>query len=219
LVVLGSSGSVYGDPASLPILESHHCNPADMYGLTKLAAEHIARVKARSGFAVVNARIFNVVGPGQAESHVCGRFAAQLASPASSRGAALDVGALDTTRDFIDVRDIATALLLLAQRGERGGTYNVASGRETPIHFILSELIRIAGLNGQVRIAPQSGRPAGVPRHFADVSRLRRLGFVPDHPLTASLEDVFHYYQGLGDDRPSDAVIPPRDSIVCSFTG
>ena len=29
----------------------------------------------------------------------------------------LEVGALDTTRDFIDVRDVATALLLLAQSG------------------------------------------------------------------------------------------------------
>ena len=198
LVILGSSGSVYGDAASLPIPESHPCNPVNMYGLTKLAAEHITRVKAaRCGIASVTARIFNVVGPGQAESHVCGRLAAELGSPARSRGAVLEIGALDTTRDFIDVRDVATALLLLAQSGERGGTYNVASGRATPIGFILSELLRISGLDGQVQIAPQGGHPPGVQRHFADVSRLRGLGFVPTFSLTASLLDLFRYYQGL----------------------
>ena len=198
LMILGSSGSVYGNPASLPILESHPCNPIDLYGLTKLAVEHLTRVKAaRSGFSFVTARIFNVVGPGQAESHVCGRFAAQLASSASSGGAALNVGALHPTRDFIDVRDVASALLLLAQRGERGGAYNLASGREVPIQFTLSELLRISGLNGQVRIVPQGDRPAGVPRHFADVSRLKQLGFVPTYSLTESLEDLVRYYQGL----------------------
>ena len=43
----------------------------------------------------------------------------------------------------IDVRDVAAALLLLAHDGERGGAYNLASGRETPIGSILSELLRI----------------------------------------------------------------------------
>jgi len=71
LVILGSSGSVYGHPASLPIRESEPCNPADMYGVTKLAAEQIARNQAaQSGFRLITARIFNVVGPGQSESHV-----------------------------------------------------------------------------------------------------------------------------------------------------
>jgi nucleoside-diphosphate-sugar epimerase len=197
LLVLGSSGSVYGDPASLPILESHPCNPIDLYGVTKLAAEHLTRVKAaRGGFAFVSARIFNVVGPGQSESHVCGRFAAQLAAAAtSSRGAILNVGPLETTRDFIDVRDVADALILIARKGERGGSYNLAGGREVPIRFALSELLRISGLSGQVQLAPQGGRPAGVQRHFADVSRLRGLGFVPTYSLTESLQDLFRYYQ------------------------
>ncbi len=196
VVILGSSGSVYGGPASLPVRESDPCNPADMYGLTKLAAEHVVRIHAaRRGFAFVTARIFNVVGPGQSESHVCARLAAQLASVPGSGRAALEVGALDTTRDFIDVRDVAAALLLLARRGERGSVYNLASGRETPIHAILSELLRVSGLNGQVEIARRNDRPAGVRRHVADVSRLQGLGFAPSHSIGESLGDLFHYHR------------------------
>jgi len=183
LVIAGSSGSVYGEPASLPIAESAPCNPVDLYGATKLAAEQIARIKARA----IVARIFNVVGPGQSDAHVCGRIAAQLAS----RRSTLEVGALDTTRDFIDVRDVAAALLLLAHRGERGGTYNVASGRETPIHAVLSELIRISG--STVAIESRTGLPRGVERHFADVSRLERLGFAPAFSLGESLRDLFRH--------------------------
>ena len=198
LVILGSSGSVYGEPLSLPISESALCEPADLYGVTKLAAEHIARIHAgRSRLAVITARIFNVVGPGQAESHVCGRFAAQLAALAGGGGEVLEVGQLATTRDFIDVRDIAAGLLLLADKGEAGRAYNLASGRETAIQTILSELLRVSGLEGQVQIAQRSAQPGGVGRHFAEVSRLRELGFVVRYSIRESLEDVFRYYQGL----------------------
>jgi nucleoside-diphosphate-sugar epimerase len=190
LLIVGSSASVYGEPAAVPIAEFAPCNPIDLYGTTKLAAEHIARIKAmQMGLGWITARIFNVVGPGQSEAHVCGRLAAQLAS----RRPALEVGSLDATRDFIDVRDVAAALLLVANRGERGGTYNIASGHETPIHFILSELIRISGLT--VAITSRNDLPRGVRRHVADVSRLKGLGFVPAYSLGESLRDLFRYQQ------------------------
>ena len=103
------------------------------------------------------------------------------------------MGALDTTRDFIDVRDVAAALLFVAHRGDHGGTYNIASGRETPIHFILSELIRISG--STLAIKMRNDLPRGVRRHVADVSRLQRLGFIPAWSLGESLRDLFHYHQ------------------------
>jgi nucleoside-diphosphate-sugar epimerase len=212
-VILGSSGSTYGEPASLPIREGDPCNPADMYGVTKLSAEHITRIRAeRSGFAFVIARIFNIVGPGQSEEHVCARFAAQLASSATSRRPKVEVGALETTRDFIDVRDVAAALLLIAQREECGGTYNLASGRETPIQFVLSELIRVSGGIGQVEIAEKNRRSAGVRRHFGDVSRLQRLSFAPKYSISESLHDLFRYYQQLYDESGTHGT--PKATMV-----
>ena len=64
--------------------------------VTKLTAEHLVRVKAeRAGVPFAIARIFNIVGPGQTESHACGRFASQLASLADAQGGTLEVGSLD----------------------------------------------------------------------------------------------------------------------------
>jgi GDP-4-dehydro-6-deoxy-D-mannose reductase len=192
LVILGSSGSVYGEPRELPLEECHPCNPAELYGVTKLTAEHVARVKAANGaIGVVTARIFNVVGPGQSESHVCGRLALQLAR----RGPVLHVGSLDTTRDFIDVRDAASALLLLARRAEPGGTYNVATGRETAIRSVLSTLLEISGRAEKVELVAHAGHPAGVRRHVADIARLRALGFSPRRPLVESLRDLLRYHE------------------------
>jgi nucleoside-diphosphate-sugar epimerase len=196
LIVHGSSGSVYGEPESLPFTETQPCNPNDLYGITKLASEQIVRVKAlKAGLQFITARIFNVVGPGQSERHVAGGFAAQLS--ASTRPSTLSAGTLETTRDFIDIRDVASALLLLALSGERGTTYNVASGKETHIHFILSELLRISGLTGQVEVISNDAQATGVSRHVAKTSRLRKLGFQPAYSVSQSLEDLFNYRRGL----------------------
>lgn len=202
LVVLGSSGSVYGEPTSLPIREADACNPADLYGVTKLAAEHLTRIAARkAGFSFVVGRIFNVVGPGLSDSHVCARVASQLATAREARNPRLEVGALDPTRDFIDVRDVAAALVLLADRAERGGTYNVATGRETQIQLVLSELLGISGFRDRIELARRNEVPSGVRRHVADVSRLAGLGFVPSFPLRQSLEDLYRYHLALAEPR------------------
>ena len=208
LVVLGSSGSVYGEPRRLPIDESHPCNPAGLYGVTKLAAEHIARIKAaHGGMALVTARIFNVVGPGLSDSHVCAAFAGQLAA----RTPELQAGRLDTTRDFLDVRDLATALHLLADKGEAGTVYNVASGSETAIRSVLSVLLAVSGLAGKVEVVSRF-HPGGISRQVADISRLRALGYSPRWALVESLRDLFRYHEaGQG----NTLVRPP---IPCATT-
>src|SRR5262249_32065850 len=198
-LILASSGAVYGATASLPHSESDRTDPVDIYGVVKLAAEHIARVKAtRAEFRFFSARIYNVVGPGQVEAHVCGRFAAELVNCRLGPGSLLQVGNLNTTRDFIDVRDVTAALLIIAQRGDSGAAYNVGTGRETAIRDFLRQLTELAGCQKGLRIESAEKRRFDVPRHFADISSLRRLGFAPQYSLAVSLRDVVAYYARRG---------------------
>lgn len=195
-VIFGSSAGVYGvlKPNQLPVKETVQCEPVDIYGVTKLASEHISRLFGRrQGIPVIVARIFNIVGPGQDERHVCGRMAALLSRTSGHAQATVAFGNLETTRDFIDVRDVARALALLAVRGEPQNIYNVAAGVEIPIRSVLAELVELTGFNGN--IAENLGDPnSGVPRSFADMSRLRALGFQPEVTLRESLQDVLDYY-------------------------
>ncbi len=197
-VVLGSSGSVYGAVAAseLPINEDAPCSPIDMYSISKRASEDVARVLAlRHGIPMLCARIFNIVGPGQDERHLCGWLASQLAPIARGvRRPEIEVGPLNTTRDFIDVRDVANALYLLSNTGTDGETYNVASGLETPVQHVYDELLRISGLDGVVNVVRRSARPSDMPRNYADISKLRKLGFSLSCSLERSLKDVYEYY-------------------------
>ena len=201
-VVLGSSGSVYGNPdvANLPIPEDAPCVPADLHAVSKLAGEHVARIlAAQHRLPVVWARIFNPAGAGQDERHLCGRLAQQAAAIAAGAiPPTLEVGPLTTTRDFVDVRDVATALrlLALAPPSADGLAYNVGSGREDPTEDVLTSVLRAAGVEDSVRLVRLPGRPADIPRHFADIARLRALGFEPKYSLDASLRDLVAYYAG-----------------------
>jgi nucleoside-diphosphate-sugar epimerase len=196
-VLLGSTGALYGNvPAErLPIQEEEPPGPCDAYSISKEAAEHLARVlAARYGMPVLCARIFNVVGPGQDERHLCGWLGRQMVAVSRGIQSYLEVGSLNTTRDFVDVRDVAVALRLLALRGMPGLAYNVASGVETPTRQIFDTLVGLAGLEAGLPITPRPARPADCLRSFADVRRLYSVGYQPSFSLRQSLSDVLAYY-------------------------
>jgi len=199
IVVLGSTGSLYGNvPAErLPIREEEPPAPFDPYSVSKVAAEGMARIlSARHGVPTVYARIFAVVGPGQDERHLCGWLARQMVAMSIGSQSSLLVGPLDTTRDFIDVRDVARALRVLALRGAPGVIYNVGSGIETPTQHVFDQLLELAELDVNVPITPRAGRPADCRRLFPDVRRLHALGHAPAVHLRQSLCDVLRYYAG-----------------------
>jgi 3-dehydroquinate synthase len=197
-VVLGSTGGVYGaaPPDRLPLREDYRGAPVDLYSLTKQTSEDVTRIVAeRHGLRVVWARLFNLVGPGQEERHFFGRVAAQLAAiRAGLRPAELELGDLASTRDFLDVRDTADALWLLAQHGEPGLAYNVASGHETRIADALALLLEVAELGVRVEVRSNGHRAQDVARHWGDIARIRAFGFRPRISLCDSARDVVAYY-------------------------
>ncbi|HEX2636033.1 MAG TPA: iron-containing alcohol dehydrogenase [Gemmatimonadales bacterium] len=217
-LVLGSTGFLYGqvEPDVLPIRESTPCTPIDLYGVSKLAAENAARILARRyDLPAIWARIFNLVGPGQEERHFCGRLTSQAAAIAAGLLPPLvEVEPLTATRDFLDVRDAASALDLLAAHGTPGHIYNVASGVESPVAQVFDSILRHAGLEGRVEIDLKAARPADIPRYVADITRLRSLGFAPACPLERSLADLLHYYHGPVTDAASRRLRPPHRATV-----
>lgn len=197
-LVLVSSGSVYGaSPTStVPHREDDPCTPLDLYAASKRCAEDVGRILAgQTGTWIAHGRVFNLLGPGLQDRHLAASLAGQLA--AIRRGVAppvLRVGPLETTRDFIDVREAARGLVAIARHGEPGSVVNVASGEETPVERILNELLDAAGLTGAVEIEQMPGRPADMRRSYADVGRLHALAAPLPITLRSTLADMLAYY-------------------------
>ena len=149
-VVIAGSAAEYGPvlAARLPIVEDHVGSGAvSQYGVAKSWQTSASRFYAAAGLPLMTGRVFNLIGRGLPETSAPGTFAAQLrrirAGQAPPR---LQVGNLDTQRDYLDVTDVCEALIALAQRGRSGETYNICSGVPTRMSDLLDMMIAAAGV-------------------------------------------------------------------------
>ena len=182
----------------LPIVESCPLRPRTPYGVSKAAAELLCYQWTQDqGFEIVMSRPFNHLGPGQAEHFVVPDFAKQVTEiKLGRREPVLNVGAIDVTRDFTDVRDVVQAYLALMERGESGEAYNVCSGREYSIREILEELIRLAEVECRIIVDNARLRAVERKRNRGSFEKLAKCtGWNPRITLTESLRDVLAYWE------------------------
>ena len=183
-VVFASSSSVYGDSERYPTREDVEPQPRSPYGVTKLAAEHLARASMRSlGLDVVILRYFTVYGPRQRPDMAFGRIFEALAL-----GSPFDVyGDGSQSRDFTYVDDAVQAAIVAMAGGRPGATYNVGGGSTATIKDAIAVCERVAGRTLDVRRRPQA--PGDVRRTSADTTAIRsEFGWTP----SVTLEDGLH---------------------------
>lgn len=193
-IVLAGSAAELGpvDAADLPVAEDYPADPVGAYGRSKWMA-------TRSGLAegppleVVCARIFNPIGPGTPPTQALGAFAARLAEPGPDP-LVLPVGPLDTRRDFIDVRDVARALLALAHGGRPGRVYHVGTGESHAVAEGLDRLIALSGRPVIRREDPALLRRPGPSDSRAAIGRIvAETGWRPELNFDESVRDLWEH--------------------------
>jgi GDP-4-dehydro-6-deoxy-D-mannose reductase len=181
VVVIGSA-EVYGtvQPADLPVVEDRPLRPTSPYAASKAAAEIIAMQSfLGSGLETIVARSFNHIGPGQAPTFVVSALAHRVAEARKAGVGSISVGNLTPRRDFTDVRDVARAYRLLAERGHAGEAYNVCSGESISVAEVAATLVQL-----DVELELEVGRTVAPLELIADPS-LQRAVDVPElrgHP-------------------------------------
>ncbi len=166
-LVLASTGAVY-EPSTRAHDEGSPLGPDDVYGHSKLWAEQAVRLwERRTGAAAGIARLFNVVGPGETNPHLVPEILTQAA-----RGDELQLGNLDSRRDYVYVEDVAAGLQALAARP---ATVNLGSGQAVDGHTLVHEIGEVLGRELVVRSDPARLRPSDRPVLRSDPSRAREL--------------------------------------------
>jgi GDP-4-dehydro-6-deoxy-D-mannose reductase len=193
VVVVGSSAE-YGQtaPEEVPIREGRELRPSSPYGVSKVAADLLARVfGVRYGLPIVRVRPFYITGPGKDDA--CAGFARQLLALEPTGGGTIMAGNLNAVRDLVDVRDTADALVVLASKGTAGAVYNLCSGVGRTMRQVLNLLIEASGLSVEVTIDPARVRPNDDEHLIGDNSRLLALGWQPRIPASQTMKDVLEY--------------------------
>jgi UDP-glucose 4-epimerase len=182
-IVYASSSSVYGDSPSLPLREGDRCRPVSPYGVTKLAAEHLAGLYHKNhGLPTVSLRYFTVYGPRQRPD-----MAFHIFLTAARDGAPVRVfGDGTQSRDFTYVADVVRATRAAAVSGRPGGVYNVGGGRRLPLREVLGLIEELTGRALELR--HESVQKGDMRETLADTEAARRdLDFRPAVPLREGL--------------------------------
>jgi len=197
--IAGSSeeyGLVYPDEA--PILEGNPLRPLSPYAVSKVAQETLATQFFRSyGMKTIVTRGFNHTGPRRGQVFATSSFAKQIAEiEAGLREPVIEVGDLESRRDWTDTRDMVRAYWLATECATPGEVYNVGRGTCMAVGDMLDVLlshshVRIAKEQDQTRM-----RPSDVKLLWANCDKFRKAtGWEPMIPFDTTMADLLGYWR------------------------
>jgi nucleoside-diphosphate-sugar epimerase len=192
-VQIGSAAEYGGVARGTSQDEQAELRPGAAYGFTKLAGSELVLRAHRNGADAVVLRSFNISGPGSPETTLLGRVIRQLGTTDT-----LQLGSLDAWRDYVDVRDVAEAVVAVATADENlPPVLNVGSGQAALARDVVNRLVELSGtdtkvVEGAVH-AGHAGSPAdAVPWQQADTTLIaKHLGWSNKIGLDQSLTDTW----------------------------
>lgn len=182
------------DPIPTPETKPLLCE--SIYALNKRDQEEYCLLFGRTyGLATVACRFFNVYGPRQSLNNPYTGAVAIFISRIKNGNPPLIYEDGHQTRDFIDVRDVARACLMLVEdeRAE-GKVFNIGTGRPTSILQLSQILIDMWGKQIQPEIIRRY-RKGDIRHCYANVSKAQALGFQAE----ISLEDGLAHLKAWSD--------------------
>jgi GDP-4-dehydro-6-deoxy-D-mannose reductase len=210
-MIFASSADAYGGSfgSHARVDEGVPLAPTNIYAATKAAADLAIGSMVSDGLRLARLRPFNHTGPGQAAHFVVAAFARQIARVvAGLQAPVLEVGNLDTWRDFLDVRDVCAAYVACIGRRDTlppGAILNLASGTARRIGDILTDLQALAGIDVEIRTHPSRVRESEAHTPCGDATRARTLlDWQPTIPWAQTIADVLHYWQERIAESPED---------------
>jgi GDP-4-dehydro-6-deoxy-D-mannose reductase len=147
----------------------------------------------------VRARPFNHAGPGQRPIFILSSLAQQAARARIAAAPRIEIvtGNPDTRRDFTDVRDVVRAYRLLAELDDRGGVYNICSGRSVSAAdqvALLAEII--APIEVEHTVDPARVRATEVMDLRGSNERIHQAtGWQPEIPLRQTMADTLQWWE------------------------
>jgi GDP-4-dehydro-6-deoxy-D-mannose reductase len=214
-----STGEVYGSSfLNGPASETTPLSPRSIYARSKAVAETIFEDVLSPQSRLVTVRPLNHTGAGQDERFVLPSFAAQIARiEAGLVPPKLQAGNLGVERDFLDVRDVIDAYLLILAGAEalpRRAVLNVASGQARRIGDLLDVMVAASTRLFEVEIDPARFRSAEIPRAVGDAAALRRhFGWIPKHSIDELVVGLLTYWRARISAEPISTLSAPSRSV------
>ncbi|MCZ7587270.1 MAG: NAD-dependent epimerase/dehydratase family protein [Gaiella sp.] len=145
-IVFTSSLYAYGSMGPDVMYEQDLPHPSTVYGVSKLAGEHLLRATERSyGVRWSVARLFFIYGPRQLAAGGYPSVVVRNFERIARDEAPVVNGDGSQTLDYVFVEDCVEALLRLGLGDHHGLTVNVASGTSTSVNDLTAAMLAVTG--------------------------------------------------------------------------
>ncbi|MBI1976641.1 MAG: NAD-dependent epimerase/dehydratase family protein [Candidatus Omnitrophica bacterium] len=184
--------------APAPTSEEKPLYCSSVYAITKKDQEELCLVWGKSyQIPTVALRFFNVYGTRQSLSNPYTGVAAIFASRIKNNRPPIIFEDGLQTRDFIHVSDLVQGLVLaLGNEKMNGDAFNLGTGEPIAVMDIAKILLKIYHRELPLKIMNQFR--AGDIRHcFADVTKIRRAGFVPGVRFEEGMRQLVEWSHGI----------------------
>jgi GDP-L-fucose synthase len=202
LLYLGSS-CIYPRQAEQPMTEDElltgQLEPTnEWYAIAKIAGIKLCQAFRRQyGCDFISAMPANLYGPGDnfdlTSSHVLPAMLRKFHNSVGQPDPEVMVwGTGSPMREFLHVDDLADACLFLMENYSEDAHINVGTGVDLSIRALAEKIREV--VNPQAHIVFDTSKPDGTPRKVLDISRLRDLGWEPQHDLDSGIRSTYDWF-------------------------
>jgi nucleoside-diphosphate-sugar epimerase len=148
-VLLASSANIYGNRSEGVLDERATPDPANDYAVSKLAMEYMARLwSVRLPLFIV--RPFNYTGVGQDDKFLIPKIVSHFRDKKNI----IELGNLDVSRDFGDVRAVSEAYRKLLETCPVSKTINICTGHAHTLREVIGLCEKITGHQIEIQVNP-----------------------------------------------------------------
>ena len=189
-----SGFNVLATPLQLPITEEHPCAPRGIYALSKWYAEGLVREADGAGrIEGVILRVSSPVGPGMRRKRLF-----SICADAAASGAPITLhGEGGRRQDFVDVRDVASAIALAIEKPVRG-VFNIASGKPVSNRELAETCIGALDSSSIIAFSGQPDPDESLSWDIRIDKARHELGYAPQVDLAQSIRDYREWKSDRG---------------------
>lgn len=187
------------DMQGCPIDEETPVSVTGVYSISKYFQERLTvNFYKETGIPTVALRYSLTYGPRQSifnpYSGICSIFSTRILNNLAP--IVYEDG--NQTRDFIYVKDVARANLMVAEDDTiKGEVFNVGTGKATKLVDFLSILTK--AYNSDIKpVFPSEYRPIDLRHLFADITRIKKIGFKPKYSIESGIGEYIEWIHTNG---------------------
>jgi GDPmannose 4,6-dehydratase len=180
--------------------------PVSPYGCAKLYAYHITRTYRRSyNLFAANGVLFNHESPRRGSNFVTNKVVKAAVRIKLGLQDKLELGNLDSYRDWGHAKDYVRAMWLILQQPEPGD-YVVATGVTKSVRDMVEYVFNKLGLDWTqyVECLDKHKRPNELDYLKGDASRVKALGWKPEYTFEKLMDEMIWYWESIYESRTNE---------------